>query len=208
MNGQAWLQSPILSNGIGSVFFYAKGSGSTPTHLALESSYDGISWFTNLVYTNLSGAWIDYTNNINSQSNQYFRIRRLDNNNVNFGIDTLRITYPIPLVTFSNLTNSPARPADQDSATVSANVSIMSVPDAFALTNYWREWPATNWTGIAMTSNAPGLYTAVSAIPGKSIGARVLYQPIGDWRGHHPVAQWAQLPVARRHSSHHHQSDL
>jgi hypothetical protein len=54
-------------------------------------------------------------------------------------------------------------------------VSIQSVPDTFAMTNYWREWPSTSWTNwIAMTSNSPNLYTATN-IPGKAIGTLIEY---------------------------------
>ena len=175
MNGQAWLKSPYLTNGIGSVFFDAKGSASFDGLLAFESSYDGTSWLTNLVTTNRLGLWTGYTNTINSMSNHFLRIRRLDNNNFNFPIDTVRITYPTPLVTISNLTASPARPTDQDPVTVSANIFIQSVADTFAITNYWREWPSNNWNLIAMSSNAPSLYTSDSNIPGKSIGALIEY---------------------------------
>lgn len=183
MSGQAWLLSPALTNGIGAVIFDAKGSASLDGILSLESSYDGISWFTNLVTTNRNGAWAGYTNIINSMSNQYLRIRRLDNNNFNFAIDTVRITYPTPSVTISNVVPSPLRPTDQDPVTISANVAIRSVPDTFAMTNYWREWPTTNWTLIAMTSNSPTLYTAASAIPGKSIGTRVDYYAQATFTG-------------------------
>jgi hypothetical protein len=129
----------------------------------------------NGLITNTLTTTNSFTNVIDSVSNQYFRIRRLDATTVDFAIDSLRITYPIPRITISDLTNTPVRVTDLDSVNVSVNVSMIGNPDTFAMTNYWREWPSTNWSLIAMPSNAPTLYTTTSAIPGKIVGAQIEY---------------------------------
>ncbi len=175
MSGNAWVQSPALTNGIGAFIFFVKGANSSTNILSVERSYDLISWSTNIVITNSIGTWTGYTNIIDSMSNQYLRIRRLDANGVGFYIDTIQISYPTPQVTVSNVVPSLSRPTDQDPVTISANIGIQSVPDTFAMTNYWRLWPATNWTPIAMTSNSPTHYTASSAIPSNSIGSAIEY---------------------------------
>jgi hypothetical protein len=172
--GLATLTSPLL-NGIGAVIYDAKVNSSYAL-INFESSYDGLTWSTNSTISNSVTSLTTYTNIINSYSNQYFRFRRIDTSGaVAFAIDTVRITYPTPRVAISNLTTIPSRPAEQDPVVISANVSIQSVPDTFAMTNYWREWPSTSWTNwIAMTSNSPNLYTATN-IPGKAIGTLIEY---------------------------------
>ncbi|MEI8138819.1 MAG: hypothetical protein WCI03_03015 [bacterium] len=172
--GLSALTSPLLTNGIGAVIYDAR-YGSTATYgiFSLESSYDGAIWFTNSIVSNNVNSMQPYTNIVNSLSNQFFRFRRIDDNTTTFAVDTVRITYPTPVVTVSAPIITPLRPTDQDPVTLSANVTIQSVPDTFAMTNYWREWPATNWTLYAMTSNSPTLYEANSNIPAKPIGTRV-----------------------------------
>ena len=184
--GLSALTSPFLTNGIGALIYDAKhSSGSSYAILALESSFNGSTWFTNSIISNNVTTMTGYTNIINSISNQYFRFRRIDSAGSIFALDTVRITYPTPVVTISNVFTTPASPADQDSVTNSATVGIQSVPDSFAMTNYWHVWPASNWTAIAMTSNSPTLYTASSAIPGYPIGTRVEYYAQANFTGNY-----------------------
>jgi hypothetical protein len=173
-NGAGWIQSPFLSNGIGRVIFFWKAGNINQTNV-IENSYDGSTWFSNPSATQTYGStsYAPFTNLFNSLSNQYVRIRRLDSGANLHAIEDIIITYPPPLVTLSNLTNSPALPTDQDTVTNSITVSIQSVPDTFTMTNYWRVWPAANWTLVAMTSNSPTLYT--STIPSNSIGSAIEY---------------------------------
>ncbi len=171
-NGAGWVMSPFLSNGVGSLTFYSKTLGGTEVIL-MEYSYDGALWATNTAFTN-SSTWASFANTVNTLSNQFVRLRRIDAGAFACSIDNITITTPAPVVTLSNLSNTPASPADQESVTISANATIQSVYDTLAITNYWREWPSTSWTNlVAMTANGPNLYTNI--IPGKAIGTLVEY---------------------------------
>lgn len=169
------IRSPMCSNGVGSVTFFQRGAASA-TIIAVETSDTGASWatiaFITNTYATATWPWPSFTTPINSPSNLLIRLRASGGGGLGY-LDDVSITYPPPNIALSGLTNSPARPIDQDPVTISANVTIIGVADTLALTNFWREWPATNWTLTAMTANGPNLYTNV--IPGKSIGALAEY---------------------------------
>lgn len=169
------LQSPFLSNGVGTVTFDYRNTAAGTNFNILIKTYDGSTWITNGTITNAATSFAGYTNAINLYNAQRVAIERYDTSSGQTAIDTVRITYPTPVVTISNVFTIPTRPTDQDTVTIAANVGIQSVAETFAMTNYWREWPTTNWTLSVMTSNTPSLYSASNAVTGKSIGALVQY---------------------------------
>lgn len=173
VNG-GWIQSPLLTNGAGIVSFQARYISTAQT-LSLEVSYDGSLWTTNQQFSITTTAFAAYSGTINSQSNQYVRLRRVSSASGYPAVDDVTISGPPPVIAISNTTLAPASPADLDSVNVSTLVGITGIKDSLYATNYWREWPGSTWTAIAMATNGLGGYTTVTSLPGKAIGTVMEY---------------------------------
>ena len=167
-----WTQSPTLTNGAGTLSFYVRGGTGTSTGI-VEISTDDVTWRTNGAPHIVTGtSWQLQTNVINTNVTIKVRIRSLAGS---WYWDTVSISGPPPIIGISNTTLTPARPADLDPVTVNTDIGVTGIKDSLAATNYWREWPATSWTAVAMPTNAQGGFSTTSSIPGKAIGSLVEY---------------------------------
>lgn len=97
--GDSWLQTPLLSNGMGLVSFYAAGSyaGSATDTINFEVSTDGTNWTTNSVMTAVilyRPNWALFSQSINLLTPVYLRIHRVacSINTAQTYIDDLTIT--------------------------------------------------------------------------------------------------------------------
>ncbi len=176
-----WVMSSMLTSSLGKITFAAKNFNAGRTILlGIESSYETnmINWITNAVVTNTLQV---FTTNfisrvINPSSNQYIRLIKYTVGSLDaLSLDDISIADPSGSVALPGLSRAPANPADNETVSISATVTISGSVGALVLTNYWHVWPATNWTAIAMTSNSPTTFTASSSIPGKPLGAIIEY---------------------------------
>jgi hypothetical protein len=180
--GASWIVSSMLSNGIGSVQFAARNNDANKTNfLGLESSYetDEINWVTNAIVTNtLYGAYTNFVvqDLLNPASNQIIRLRKYTSGtSLALAVDDILVRTLAGSVSLSGLTRSPSSPAHNEPVAITANITLNGSVDSFAVTNFWREFPDTNWTAIAMASNTPASFITSSNIPGKPIGAVIEY---------------------------------
>lgn len=170
-----WVQSPTLSNGVGTVYFYLRGPASGSSTGVVETSTDDVIWRTNGNPHVISGtAWIGQTNVVNTNVSVKVRLRRISSVSP-WAVDSVSISAPPPIVSISNLLTAPLSPADLDPVSITAGVGIQGIYDSLGVTNYWREWPGTNWTTTPMATNAAGDFAATSTIPGKVIGSLIEY---------------------------------
>lgn len=176
-----WVLSSMLTSSLGKITFAARNVNPARTILlGIESSYETnmINWITNAVVTNTLQV---FTNHVisrvtNPSSNQYIRLIKYSRGSSDaLSLDDISIADPGGSVALPGLSRTPANPADNETVSISATVSISGSVEALVLTNYWHVWPATNWTAIAMTSNSPTIFTTSSSIPGKPLGAIIEY---------------------------------
>lgn len=181
----AWIMSPWLTNPVGSLRFYVRNTvGSRTNAIGIESSYDvgATTWITNVIVTNsftttFNSFVISSNSLLSPASNQYIRLRRLNSSGQipTCVFDDLIITHPPGSVSLSNLSRTPESPGNNQPVDVQVTVTRNGFPDIYTLTNYWREWPATNWNATAMVSNTINTFITSSSIPGKPIGATIEY---------------------------------
>jgi len=178
----AWIQSPSLTSGAGIVIYSARMGGNNSfdsNSVAIEVRYLGDSNWTPIT-TNQIGqpnTYKSFTNSLNSSSNQTVRLRKITPGGLTTRVlfDNISITYPAASITNIAVTLTPPTPMEYADMSVTATVSVVSIPDSLAATNFWRLWPAANWTAIAMPSNQPNVFATVTNIPGLSSGSIIDY---------------------------------
>lgn len=170
----SWIISPWLSNGVGSIVYSARLFQSSPSNqVVAEYNYgDKTNWLPMGVTNQLvSTFWATFTitNSQFSSSNQYVRLRKLNNVPAgNIFIDSVSITYPPAILTVTNLSCTPATPLESDSLAVGASLTVNGYPDSLSATTFWKQSSDTTWTPIPMVTNQPNAYSTVTNIPAQT----------------------------------------
>ena len=175
-----FITSPLLSNGVGYVVFKARLLQANATNqIVVESSSGDGNWTIQGQTNHLTSAyttWNAFTNVVLIPTNQYVRLRKLTSGpNCNVFFDNISITYPPANISVTNLTTTPAAPKENDSFSVTAQLSFAGYPDTVVATNYWKLSSDSSWTAIPMTTNQATVFTTVSNIPGQSAYSSVDY---------------------------------
>ncbi len=179
----SWIISPWISNGVGSIVYSARLLQASPSNQVIaEYNYgDKTNWLPMAVTNQLvSTFWTTFTitNTQFSSSNQYVRLRKLNNvTSGNIFIDSISITYPPAILSVTNLSCTPLAPAESDSLAVSASLAVNGYPDSFSATTFWRRSSDTTWTAIPMITNHPNGYgfATLTNIPAQSAFTPINY---------------------------------
>lgn len=179
-SNNASLASPWLSNGIGSVVYYARTFDSTRSNrVVVETSSGDGNWTTRGVTNYIpSNSWVLCTNTVLINSGQYFRIRKIFTNNVaqaSVFFDSVSVTIPPAIIAVTNLSLTPAIPVENDSLSVDAALSVNGQPEALAGTNYWKISSSTNWIAIPMATNSVNVFTTITNIPSQPVFTPIDY---------------------------------
>lgn len=172
----AWVQTSLLTNGIGSLVFSTRNVTSGRTNLfAIEYSPDALSWSSSGTVTNSLTAFTTFTNTLNTFSNGYLRVRKTTEGPGQAAyVDDFSVTTPRPVVTVSNVAVVPGSPQNGDSVYVTANIGVQGFYQTLTPIAWWKD-AFGSWTSIAMSTNAQGLYVSASPIPARPPGSTVSY---------------------------------
>ena len=173
----AWIQTPFLANGVGTITVYARNypAAGCTNRLNVESSYDGATWFTSAVLTNTflgsSTLFTQLTCSVASTSNQYIRFRKTSTNSDYLVLDDITVcsyyaNCPAS-VTVTNISLSPGAPTT--ASTVNVFCDILQGNPLFPIyavspTLSYRAWGGT-YTNVPMARAAGTANTYVAAIP-------------------------------------------
>ena len=172
----AFVASPLLTNGIGSVVFVSKlAQAVAPNQVVVESSASGIGDWTIQGPTNSLSTtnWGSFTNTILVSTNVYIRLRQLVTNNSSVVyLDSISCTPYPAFVAITNINLNPGYPAVGQSVMASCDV-LSQNPNypAFSITPtfYWSPYigltnsiPMVNTSGSTYTTTYPFLLTNVT----------------------------------------------
>ena len=180
----AWIRSPYLPDGIGSIRFQLnKATGNNPV-ISVEVSSNAISWTPIATVTSTVPGYTAHSFFYSDVSNRYVRFRHSAGNAIT-PVDNIQLTAPQPRPVVSIFAAlSPPAPTVDDSPYLTAGViskfgaSVISVTGVYSI--------ATNsWVSVAMAPVSYGSYASVSPIPAQAAGTmlrsyiRVQYAGIG-----------------------------
>ncbi len=202
-NTGPWIQTPLLSNGVGGITFYAASSKSpSVTELfVFETSTNGITWITNSTLTAqifVAPNWTAYTQPINETNSIYLRLHLVSNSDssAQTKIDNVFISYPPARVAVSNVIVEPGYPSITDPVFVACDVSSVSRPfAAYGISPklWYRIGGVTNGP-VPMNSIGGARYRSAAAIPPQPVNTRVEYSIQVDFGGYYGVAAEQQSP--------------
>lgn len=162
----AYVETPLLSNGVGSVSFYLNWwRGAGPHICEVRFSTNGTDWVTAAAVTKTSTTnWTAYTVSLNIYAPVRLRLAKGGNVTADQSLlllDGINITYPPVQVTASGFGLHPAYPSQEEPATIACTIaSATTYHPAFNITGTLKYrvndqvsgWP-TNWTSVPMTRN-------------------------------------------------------
>lgn len=174
------LQSPLFTNGIGTVYIASMSYLEGTNIFAVEvcATYDGN--FTTIAYVTNSttGAWITNAVVVNAYTNLYLRLTKTNDFMVDgqlMGIDNIVASPPPASVTITNIFHAPGYPAASEDVTVTATITsdhtnfpaFSIVPRICYLSN------GGAWQTNDMTSIGANMYSGI--IPACPIGPLSYY---------------------------------
>jgi len=121
--GVPWLQSPLTSNGIGSITFVARSKTDIESQIyEVQTLPDGgATWTTVARYTNSTEYYVTNSVYLNTYEDIYARIIKISDGNRPGQVlllDDILITYPPSDALISNVYHQPAYPAQNEALTV------------------------------------------------------------------------------------------
>lgn len=159
------VDSPLMSNGVGSVVFAARlYDVRYPNLIVVETSPDGITW-TAKGTTNLltSTSWAYFTNSVLVATNTYISIRKLSQTGAGYAtyLDNITCTpYPADILV-TNVNLNPGYPASGQS--VSASCTILSLTPLYPAFNFTPTFYYIPYSGttnaIPMVNMSGNTYT-------------------------------------------------
>ena len=161
----AYVETPLLSNGVGSVSFYLNWwRGAGPHICEVRFSTNGTDWVTAASVTKTSTTnWTAYTVPLNIYAPVRLRLAKGGNVTADQSLlllDGINVTYPPVQVTASGFELHPAYPSQEEPATIACTItSATTYHPAFNITgtlkyrsnNGVSGW--TGWTSVPMTRN-------------------------------------------------------
>jgi hypothetical protein len=172
-----WLESPVLSDGIGQVTFRTTGKLAENQVFVLQISTNGSPWMTRSTYTNSSATfWRTNTLALTVYEPARMRIRKTQDNGSSqrwLGIDNVVIDPAPPPVTLSNPQRTPTSPAEAQSVTV--RIDVTPEPGVSNLTCFarFRHTDDTTYGSVAMALESGVTYKGT--IPPGPVGAMRYY---------------------------------
>jgi len=179
-----------LSNGVGSISFWAKAPGGT-SYFAIEKSPNGTTGWTPLAsFSHGSTTWTEFQSDVQEHGAFYLRIRKTGddgNPSAYLGIDDITITQPPSKVVFSGLVTDPDAVYIGSPANIQCELTPMGSVSDLAVTSFWHVAEGA-WTAVPM-SNVGNTYRTISPIPAQDqVGVRVQYYVKAWFNGYEPLS--------------------
>jgi len=183
-DGSAWIESPYLPDGIGSISYRMRKtspSGTSPT-IQVQVSPNGVGWtpiatdtVTSTNYAHIQLFWEDTTNH-------FVRFIHTAGGSA-VPIDDIRIGSPQPRPEISITPNSePEAPSTNDTVQITADIVTRYGASILSVTGYYKI-ASGPWTPLPMTSVAYGSYASVSTIPALPPSVTVQYYVKAQYSG-------------------------
>ena len=171
----AWIQSPYLPDGVGSISFQVNKA--TPTVnpvMAVEVSSNAVSWTPIATVTSSVSGYTLHSFFYSDPSNRYVRFRHAAGNAI-VPVDEIRISSPQPRPDVSIFAAmDPAAPTVDDSPYLVADVISRNGASVVSVTGVYRV-ADTAWVPVKMVPVSYGSYASISPIPQKAAGTMLRY---------------------------------
>ncbi len=173
--GAPYLQSPLTSNGVGSITFFSRSRISNPQVSAIQTKPDGgVTWTTVAQFTNSSTAYVTNSVYLNTYQDLYVKVVKLDDQgqkNQYLAIDDIYITYPPSDVTISNVYHAPAYPAQNQDLTVYADMGQVN-----------PNYPAFGFEPVIVhrQGSGPWATNSMGLVSGSTYGGTIPAYPPGN----------------------------
>lgn len=179
-NAQPYIQSPLLSAGIGSVTFKYRNWQTSPSpaqvlHTAVQLSSNGTDWVTVDSLSMTTGVYQTYSRLLNATNMYAVRIQ-ITNGNERGMVDDIEISKPQPPATLTiNAFNTPSAPFIEDSVHLIANVSPSFGANNIQLTAFYRIGTSGVFSIIPMAITNFIQYGTTTPIPPQPTNTLVQY---------------------------------
>ena len=169
----AWIQSPFLPDGIGSISFRMKKSTSINPVLAVEVSSNRSSWTPIATVTSTVSGYTTHSFFYSDSSNRYVRFRHAAGNAI-VPVDDVSVSAPRPRPSVSIFPSlSPSAPTVDDSPYLVADVVALDGASIVSVTGVYVVG-STSVT-LPLRPVALGSYSSSSPIPSQPAGTMVRY---------------------------------
>ncbi len=190
-SSNGFLQFPPITNGIGTVSFYARQSRLFLGTNLIQRSETGTNWTTVAVipFSN-SASFVLFSTNLHLYGSQYLRIAALGAPRYAFYIDDVSMSHPPARIAIASVNVRTTQGSPDiyvnDEVLISATITPYGMPSNIQLTTYYRVGEAGSWNPISMIStSSPNSYVTQSPIPGQGIG-KVYYYVQATFNGPPP----------------------
>lgn len=168
----AWIQSPYLPDGIGSISFQLAKTTTINPVIAVEISPNGHSWSPIATVTSTVSGYTFHSLFYSDTSNHFVRFRHSAGNTIT-PVDNIRIGSPQPRPTVNIFAaTDPAAITIGDSPYITADVVTRYGATVVSVTGVYRI-ASGSFNYVAMTPVAFGSYTSVSPIPAQAAGTQI-----------------------------------
>jgi len=187
----AWLRTPLLTNGAGTFTLWLNTARlNANNEFVIEWSTNLVTWVlkaTGSVY--YSTAYSQYQFAINEYDNGYLRIRKTNDNtsSVLLGIDNVSVTNPPARVLMGDPYTSPSNPVVGRPTDVFIQLWPSQLASNLAVTCFWQT-ASTPWTPIRMTNTGGNLFKTQTPIPAQPTPVNVYYAITVWFSGNDPMS--------------------
>lgn len=170
----AWIQSPYLPDGIGSISFQLNKTTSLNPAISVEVSSNATTWTPIAVVTSTVSGYTLHSFFYSNTSNYYVRFRHSAGNTIT-PVDNIRIGIPQPRPSVSIFTSTdPAAPTIDDAPYIVASAISLNGASVLSVTGHYRI-AFGSWIPLPMSAVAYGSYASTTPIPAQSAGVQVSY---------------------------------
>jgi len=187
----SYVQTPELSNGVGSVTLHLRNKLANTFTCELRTSTNGINWNTAAVITNASTAWTAHTVTLNRYEPIRLRvIRTINSADQNWvGLDDISTTEAPAKVRITDHAISPSSPAADEAVNVSAALAPSALASNLVATLHWSaNGGSSNQISMATNSLSGGRYETVTPITNQPAFSVINYMIIVTFDGPNPLS--------------------
>ena len=170
----AWIRSPYLPDGIGSISFQLNKTTTVNPAIAVEVSSNESTWTPIAVVTSTVSGYTLHSFFYSNTSNYYVRFRHAAGNAIT-PVENISIGVPQPRPSVSIFTTTdPTAPAIDNAPYLVADVVALNGASVVSVTGYYRIASA-GWNTLPMAAIEYGSYASTTAIPAQTGGVQVSY---------------------------------
>ena len=184
-DGSAWIGSPYLPDGIGSISFRMRLTNSSSANISLQVqvSAKGVSWNTIDTFTATSSDSVQFQLYREDTTNHFVRFVH-SAGGAAVPIDDIQIGSPQPRPEVSISPNTdPATPSTNDTVQITADIVTRYGASILSVTGHYKIASSLSFTPVAMTPVAYGSYASISSIPALPPSVTVQYYVTVQYTG-------------------------